>query len=121
MQEEQTGSGRLKIFFSYAPGTGKTQAMLAAARKEKERGADVVTGCLKEIPEMCGLSADPSAAGAKPEYCGLEWLPPRQIRYQGKDCQEFDPDRALERKPQILLLDDMAHINREGSRHARRY
>ena len=121
MQEEQTGSGRLKIFFSYAPGTGKTQAMLAAARKEKERGADVVIGCLKEIPEMCGLSADPSAAGAKPEYCGLEWLPPRQIRYQGKDCQEFDPDRALERKPQILLLDDMAHINREGSRHARRY
>lgn len=121
MQEEQTGSGRLKIFFSYAPGTGKTQAMLAAARKEKERGADVVIGCLKEIPEMCGPSADLSAAGTKPEYCGLEWLPPRQIRYQEKNCQEFDPDRALERKPQILLLDDMAHINREGSRHARRY
>lgn len=110
-KKEQSQSGRLTIFFSYAPGTGKTQAMLAAAKEEKARGTDVVIGYL-ERPEKEALQVDEAR---------FELLPLRQIRYQGREYQEFDLDAALRRKPQLLLVDEMAHLNREGSRHLRRY
>ena len=110
MQEDQTEIGQLKIFFSYAPGTGKTQAMLAAARREQERGCDVVVGYLEEEEQR---------AAAVTEF-GMECLPVRRIRYQGNTDQEFDLDGALARRPQLLLVDQMAHANREGSRHLRR-
>ena len=110
MQEDQTEIGQLKIFFSYAPGTGKTQAMLAAARREQERGCDVVVGYLEKEEQR---------AAAVTEF-GMECLPVRRIRYQGNTDQEFDLDGALARRPQLLLVDQMAHANREGSRHLRR-
>ena len=96
--------GKLKIFFGYAPGVGKTYAMLLAARQAKERGTDVVVGYL-----------DPHA---KPQtmalLVGLERLP-------GAQGAHFDLDAALKRKPQLLLVDELAHANGEGSRHAKRY
>ena len=106
---ELLGSGKLKIFFSYAPGTGKTRTMLTAAGEEQKRGVDVVVGYLEKYCD------------AEPPKDGLEYLPPRQIRYQGKAYQEFDLDAALERKPELILVDEMAHTNREGSRHLKRY
>lgn len=106
---ELLGSGKLKIFFSYAPGTGKTRTMLTAAGEEQKRGVDVVVGYLEKYCD------------AEPPEDGLEYLPPRQIRYQGKAYQEFDLDAALERKPELILVDEMAHTNREGSRHLKRY
>ena len=96
--------GKLKIFFGYAPGVGKTYAMLLAARQAKERGTDVVVGYL-----------DPHA---KPQTMalldGLERLP-------GAQGAHFDLDAALKRKPQLLLVDELAHTNSEGSRHTKRY
>lgn len=95
--------GRLKIFFSYAEGSGKTQAMMKAARTEKLQGADVVVGCI--APHTC-VSADLTD--------GLELLSPDQM-------PEFDLDRALSRKPDLILLDELAHTNGKGSRHRNRY
>ena len=93
-QKEQTG-GKLKIFFGYAAGVGKTYAMLEAAHHAKSMGADVVAGYIEPHtrPETQALLE------------GLERLPPRRIPYKGIQLQEFDLDGALERRPQLLLVD----------------
>ena len=102
-----TMPGTLKIFFSYAPGTGKTYAMLQEARREKARGVDVVVGYLADTipPDTAALLE------------GLEQLPPCN-RGGG---EEFDLDGALNRRPHLLLVDCLAHSNAGGSRHAKRY
>ena len=96
--------GKLKIFFGYAPGVGKTYAMLLAARQAKERGTDVVVGYLDPHAEPQTMAL----------LDGLERLP-------GAQGAHFDLDAALKRKPQLILVDELAHTNSEGSRHAKRY
>ena len=102
------GRGRLKIFFGYAAGVGKTFAMLEAAHEAKKEGADVVAGCIE--PHTC----PETMARLK----GLELLPPRQVEYKGALLEEFDLDAALARRPQLLLVDELAHTNAAGSRCA---
>ena len=105
------GRGKLKIFFGYAAGVGKTYAMLQAAHQAKERGIDVVAGYIEP-------HARPQTAALLP---GLEQLPVKDVSYNEISLREFDIDAALKRKPQLILVDEFAHTNAEGSRHAKRY
>ena len=104
-------SGKLKIFFGYAAGVGKTYAMLQAAHQAKERGIDVVAGYIEPHarPQTMAL------------LDGLEQLPVKQVAYEGMTLREFDIDAALKRNPQLILVDELAHTNAESSRHTKRY
>lgn len=102
---------RLKIFFGFAPGVGKTYAMLESARRLAAQGIDVVVG----IIETHGRSETASLLE------GLEVLPRKRLEYRGRQMEEFDLERALTRKPAVLLVDELAHTNVEGSRHTRRW
>ena len=104
-------NGKLKIFFGYAAGVGKTYAMLQAAHQAKERGIDVVAGYIEPHarPQTMAL------------LDGLEQLPVKQIAYEGMTLREFDLDAALKRNPQLILVDEFAHTNAESSRHTKRY
>jgi len=103
--------GRLKIFFGASAGVGKTYAMLAAARRLRDGGLDVVVG----VVETHGRS-DTEAMAA-----GFERLPPRTAQVRGRTLQEFDLDGALARRPALILVDELAHSNIEGSRHPKRW
>ncbi|MGN0747417.1 MAG: ATP-binding protein [Aristaeellaceae bacterium] len=103
--------GQLKIFFGYAAGVGKTYAMLQAARQARSRGADVVVGCIG--PE--------AGAQTRTLLSGMEQLPARLAGRGGETLREFDLDAALRRKPRLILVDELAHANAPGSRHAKRY
>ena len=109
--EENRNKGLLKIFFGYAAGVGKTYAMLEAAHMEKQQGIDVVAGYIEP-------HARPKTAAL---LNGLEVLPTREVLYNGMILNEFDIDMALKRKPQLILIDELAHTNAEGCRHAKRY
>ena len=109
--EENRNKGHLKIFFGYAAGVGKTYAMLEAAHMEKQQGIDVVAGYVE--PHAC-----PKTAAL---LNGLEVLPTREVFYNGMILNEFDIGMALKRKPQLILVDELAHTNAEGCRHAKRY
>jgi two-component system sensor histidine kinase KdpD len=112
-REEQARQkeGRLKIFFGYAPGVGKTYAMLEDARKLLNEGVDVVIG----IVETHGREATKALLG------DMETITPRLIEYKGATLNELDIDAILERKPQIVLVDEAAHTNAPGSRHEKRW
>ena len=103
--------GRLRLFFGYAAGVGKTYAMLQAAQSLKREGHDVVIGYVEPHarPETQSLIA------------GLDVLPPVTVSYRGSQIQEFDLDAALSRKPEFMLVDELAHTNAPGSRHAKRW
>lgn len=105
--------GKLKIFFGYAAGVGKTYSMLEAARAQLIAGEDVVIGYVEphSRPETEALTL------------GLEALPPRRIEYRGMRLQEFDLDAALARRPALLIVDELAHTDAPGpgSRHAKRW
>lgn len=111
--ESESGktAGRMKVFFGYAAGVGKTYAMLEAAQRAKEAGIDVVAGYIEphSRPETMEL------------LHGLETLPTLQVRYKGIALREFDLDGALKRHPQLILVDELAHTNAEGCRHRKRY
>lgn len=109
--EENSNKGHLKIFFGYAAGVGKTYAMLEAAHMEKQQGIDVVAGYVE-------THARPKTAAL---LNGLEVLPTREVFYNGMILDEFDIGMALKRKPQLILVDELAHTNAEGCRHAKRY
>ena len=109
--EENRNKGHLKIFFGYAAGVGKTYAMLEAAHMAKQQGIDVVAGYIEP-------HARPKTAAL---LNGLEVLPTREVLYNGMILNEFDIDMALKRKPQLILVDELAHTNAEGCRHAKRY
>ena len=109
--EENRNKGHLKIFFGYAAGVGKTYAMLEAAHMEKQQGIDVVAGYIEP-------HARPKTVAL---LNGLEVLPTREVLYNGMILNEFDIDMALKRKPQLILVDELAHTNAEGCRHAKRY
>ena len=104
-------TGKLKIFFGYAAGVGKTYAMLEAAHQAQKEGMDVVVGYVEPHarPDTLALLE------------GLESLPCKEIDYRGIKLKEFDLDRALQRKPQLILVDELAHNNAQGCRHTKRY
>lgn len=108
---QQAKQGKLKIFLGYAAGVGKTYAMLEAARKRKVEGRDVVVGYV----ESHGRSETDAL------LAGLEVLPRREIIYQGVRLTETDLDALLARRPQIALVDELAHSNAPGSRHEKRW
>ncbi|MFN0195377.1 MAG: DUF4118 domain-containing protein [Planctomycetaceae bacterium] len=110
-EERQSRRGSLKIFFGYAAGVGKTYAMLETARHEKEVGRDVVVGYV----EPHGRRETESLLE------GLEILPFRQFDYRGVTLREFDVDAALKRRPDLIVVDELAHTNAEGSRHSKRW
>ncbi|WP_199543954.1 sensor histidine kinase [Paraburkholderia kururiensis] len=109
--EEKRQRGKLKVFFGASAGVGKTYAMLQAARRRREEGADVVVG----IVETHGRHE--TAALTE----GLDVLPLQQIEYRGRTLGEFDLDAALARKPQLVLVDELAHSNVQGARHLKRW
>ncbi|HPN01914.1 MAG TPA: DUF4118 domain-containing protein, partial [Methylotenera sp.] len=110
-EAEKQKRGRLKIFFGACAGVGKTFAMLAAARSLRLQGVDVVIG----IVETHGRSETES------QISGLEVLPLKKLEYRGRDLSEFDLNAALLRKPALILVDELAHSNVEGSRHPKRW
>ncbi len=103
--------GRLKIFFGYAAGVGKTFTMLEAARGTATSGREVLLGYIEPHgrPQTEAL------------LLGQEMLPLREIDYRGVKLREFDLDAALARKPELILVDELAHTNASGSRHNRRW
>lgn len=113
VQREDRAStrGKLKIFFGAAPGVGKTYAMLEAAHARKASGIDVLVG----VVETHGRSDTASRLD------GLSLLPRRELAYKGQSMTEFDLDAALARHPQLILIDELAHSNAEGSRHRKRW
>ncbi len=110
-EEAQSGQGRLKIFLGYAAGVGKTYAMLEAARGRKRDGRDVAAGYV----ESHGRSETDAL------LAGLELIPRREMPYAGVTLPEMDLDALLARKPQIALVDELAHSNVPGSRHEKRW
>lgn len=102
---------RLKVFVGAAPGVGKTYAMLQAARQRLADGCDVVVG----VVETHGRAE--TAALLE----GLETLPRRSVAYRGQTLEEMDLDGLLARRPQIALVDELAHTNAPGSRHPKRW
>ena len=110
-EEARQRRGKLKVFFGAAAGVGKTYAMLSEAREKRAEGCDVVVG----IVETHGRAETVAMAE------GLELLPPRVVDYRGAQIREFDLDGALKRRPTLILVDELAHTNVEGSRHPKRW
>lgn len=108
---ENKRKGHLKIFFGYAPGVGTTYSMLKAAHQAKRRGIDVIAGFIEP-------HARPQT---KALLNGLEVMKKLVVAYDGVKRYEFDIDGALDRKPQLILVDDLAHINSPACRHSKRY
>jgi two-component system sensor histidine kinase KdpD len=109
--EARSRRAKLKIFFGFAPGVGKTFAMLEAARRLRADGADLVVGCV----ETHGRPETEALLG------GLPILPRREIEHRRVVLREFDLEGALARKPTILLLDELAHTNAPGSARPKRW
>ena len=109
--EAKRSHGQLKIFFGAAAGVGKTYAMLSEAREKRAEGCDVVVG----VVETHGRAETVAMTE------GLEVLPPRTVEYRGAQIREFDLDGALKRRPTLILVDELAHTNAEGSRHPKRW
>jgi two-component system, OmpR family, sensor histidine kinase KdpD len=104
-------TGIFKLLLGYAPGVGKTYNMLSEAIRRKRRGEDVVIG----VVETHGRK------GIAELVCQLEQVPRRKLEYKGTLFEEMDIDAILARKPQVVLIDELAHTNVEGSKHKKRY
>jgi two-component system sensor histidine kinase KdpD len=110
-EEGRPGKGKLKVFFGFAAGVGKTYTMLETARREVSSGRDVWVG----VVETHGRS-DTAAL-----LLGMEILPLKEIDYRGVMLKEFDLDGVLALHPELILVDELAHTNAPGSRHAKRW
>lgn len=108
--EDNARRGKLRIYFGANAGVGKTYAMLSAAQRAAKAGADVLVG----VVETHGRSDTAEL------LTGLVQLPLRAVPYQGRTLKEFDLGAALARMPAVLLVDELAHSNVEGSRHPKR-
>jgi two-component system, OmpR family, sensor histidine kinase KdpD len=111
LEEEKSKRGKLKIFFGMCAGVGKTYTMLQTAQAEKLKRCDVVVGYVethnrKETADLLQ---------------GLEVIPRKEYRHKSAVLHEMDLDAIITRKPQIVLVDELAHSNAPGSRHAKRY
>src|SRR5689334_15436362 len=108
---DRPGRGRLRIYLGSAAGVGKTYAMLSEGHRRAERGADVVVGF-----------AEPHARPHTIELLdGLEAVPRRTLEYRGATFEEMDVDAVLARRPEIALVDELAHTNVPGSRNDKRW
>src|SRR5437660_1074115 len=103
--------GRLKVYLGSSAGVGKTYAMLKEGQRLKAQGVDVAIG----IVETHGR------AETAEQVADLEVIPPREIPYRGVTLREMDLDAILARRPTICLVDELAHTNAPGSKHAKRY
>jgi two-component system sensor histidine kinase KdpD len=103
--------GKLKIFVGAAPGVGKTYQMLETARARRRDGYDVVVGVVETHGRM----------ETEALLDGLEIVPRRRVEYRGQWLEEMDLDAIIARRPQIALVDELAHTNAPGSRHPKRY
>src|ERR1017187_6383350 len=110
-EEQAAKRGQLKVFFGMSPGVGKTYTMLEAPRARKAEGVDVCIG----IVETRGR-VETGALLAR-----LPVIPRKKIEYRGVTLQEMDIDAILARRPQLVLVDELAHTNAPGSRHPKRY
>ena len=112
-EEKRARRGSLKIFFGMCPGVGKTYAMLRAAQQEQKDGTDLIVG----IVETHGRTETESI------LAGLPVLPRKHLAYRGIEVTEMDLDAILARqpRPRLVLVDEFAHTNAEGSRHPKRY
>jgi two-component system sensor histidine kinase KdpD len=110
-EEAAQKRGRLKVFLGMCPGVGKTYAMLEAAQRELKAGRDLVVGYVQTHGRK---ETDALAAG-------LPQIPRQQYDYRGVTLEELDLDAALARKPQVLLVDELAHTNAPGTRHPKRW
>jgi len=108
---KRDGRGRLKIFLGAAPGVGKTYEMLLSAQAKRREGIDVAVGVVETHgrPETDALLE------------GLSVVPRREVEYKAHRLTEMDLDEILRRRPQLVLVDELAHTNAPGSRHPRRY
>ena len=113
LQQEETRAqrGRLKVFLGASPGVGKTYTMLEMARAARQQGLDVAIG----VVETHGRQETARLLE------GLETLPRRDVEYRNTTLKEFDLDGALLRHPHLLVVDELAHTNAPGSRHAKRW
>ncbi|MFJ9952781.1 ATP-binding protein [Kitasatospora sp. NPDC091207] len=105
------GRGRLRIYLGAAPGVGKTYAMLSEAHRRQERGTDVVVGFVE----------DHGRRHTAELVDGLEVVPRRELVHRGASFTEMDVDAVLARRPQVVLVDELAHTNVPGSRAAKRW
>ena len=105
------GRGRLKVFLGAAPGVGKTYAMLQAAQRQRQLGRDVRVG----VVETHGR------AETEAMRVGLAEQPMRRSEYRGVTLFEMDLDGLLLLRPSLALVDELAHSNAPGSRHAKRW
>ncbi|MCF4167721.1 sensor histidine kinase KdpD [Zavarzinia compransoris] len=103
--------GKLKVFLGAAPGVGKTYAMLEAGHARRRDGVDVVVG----VVETHGRRE------TQAQLADLEVVPRRRVDYRGRVMEEMDLDAVLARRPQLVLVDELAHTNVHGSRHPKRY
>jgi two-component system sensor histidine kinase KdpD len=108
---QKEARGKFKIFFGAAPGVGKTYGMLLAARRRKAEGVDVAVG----VVETHGR------AETEAQLSGLEVIPRKRVEYKGRVLEEMDLDAVLARRPQLVLVDELAHTNAPGSRHPKRF
>ena len=109
--ESETKTGRFKVFLGYAPGVGKTYSMLSEGIRRRSRGEDVVIG----VVESHGRR------GTAELSTKLEDVPLRELDYRGTIFREMDVDAIIARAPQVVLVDELAHTNVEGSRFNKRY
>ena len=110
-RREERRIGKLRIFVGAAPGVGKTYEMLQQAHARKKDGYDVVVG----VVETHGRRETEALLE------GLDVVPRRRVEYKGQWLSEMDLDAIIARRPQIVLVDELAHTNVEGSRHPKRY
>jgi two-component system sensor histidine kinase KdpD len=103
--------GKLRLYLGAAPGVGKTYAMLNEGWRRKERGTDVVIGWVQ----------DHGRPHTDAQIRDLEIFPRRQAEYRGQALEEMDLDGLLRRKPELVLVDELAHTNAPGSKHAKRW
>ncbi len=110
-EEEKQEKGKLKIFFGMCAGVGKTYDMLKDGHAAKAKGVDVIVGYVEthKRPETEALLA------------GLPLVPRKSIQYKSATLEEMDLDAILARKPQLVLVDELAHSNAPESRHTKRY
>lgn len=108
---EKEARGKHKIFLGAAPGVGKTWEMLSAAHRRRREGIDVVVGVVETHRR----------AETEAQLTGLEIVPRRVVDYRGRTIEEMDLDAILKRRPALVLVDELAHTNAEGSRHPKRY
>jgi two-component system sensor histidine kinase KdpD len=111
LEEEKSKRGKLKIFFGMCAGVGKTYTMLLTAQAEKTKGCNIIIGYVEthNRKETAILTE------------GFEVIPRKSYRYKSTTVYEMDLDAIIARKPQIVIVDELAHTNAPGSRHAKRY